>query len=103
MRCKKPIVKNLNITTIKEELYNIQNECESIQWYVDTDDETLINVLDGNEDEAYEFKMMFSDLYIEREELKMWLYNMPRPNRKYTLDQLRKVKEILDGEINQRS
>ena len=36
------------------------------------------------------------------EELKMWLYNMPHLNRKYTLDQLRKVKEILDGEINQR-
>lgn len=69
MRCKKPIVKNLNITTIKEELYNIQNECESIHWYVDTDDETLINALDGNEDEAYEFKMMFSDLCAECERM----------------------------------
>ena len=44
--------------------------------------------------------MEYAQLYIEREELKMWLYNMPHLNRKYTLDQLRKVKEILDGEIN---
>lgn len=65
MRYKKPIVKNLNITIITEELYNIQNECENIRWYVDTDDETLINALDGNEDEAYEFKMMFGDLCAE--------------------------------------
>lgn len=62
MRCKKPIVKDLNLMAIREKLFNIQEECESVHWYVDTDDETLINALDGNEDEAYEFKMMFCDL-----------------------------------------
>lgn len=38
-------------------------------WYMDQDDETLINALDGNEDDAWEFKMMFSDLACKAENL----------------------------------
>ncbi len=69
MRYKKPIVKDLNLQTIRDRLYDIREECESVHWYVDTDDETLVNALDGNEDEAYEFKMMFSDLCAECERM----------------------------------
>ena len=61
MRYKKPIAKDLNLSTIQEELWNIQEECENVHWFCDTDEETLINALDGDEDEAYEFKMMFAD------------------------------------------
>lgn len=74
LRYRKPIVKDLNLMTIQERLWDIQDECESVRWYFDTDEETLINALDGNEDEAYEFKMMFADLCVEcdkmREDLK---------------------------------
>lgn len=62
LRYKMPLVKNLNLEAILEELWNIREECENVRWFVDTDEETLINALDGNEDEAYEFRMMFADL-----------------------------------------
>lgn len=67
LRIKKPIVKDLNLDTIKEKLFDIQSECEEIRWYTDSDDgeDSLLNALDGNEDEAYEFKMAFADLCAE--------------------------------------
>lgn len=69
LRYKKPIAKDLNLDSIKEELWEIQGECEDVRWYFDTDDDTLINALDGDEDEAYEFKMMFADLSAECEQM----------------------------------
>lgn len=68
LRYKKPIVKNLNMQSIQEQLWDIQENCEEVHWYCD-DEETLINALDGNEDEAQEFKMMFADLCAECERL----------------------------------
>ena len=70
LRYKKPIVKDLNLATIQEELWDIQDECENVHWYFDSDDDTLINALDGNEDEAYEFRMMFGDLCAECEQMR---------------------------------
>lgn len=69
LRYKKPIVKDLNLQSIYKELWDIQEECENVHWYFETDDETLINALDGNEDEAFEFKMMFGDLCAECEKM----------------------------------
>lgn len=69
LRYKKPIVKYLNLMRIREELDNIREECENVHWFTDTDEETLINALDGNEDEAYEFRMMFGDLCAECERM----------------------------------
>lgn len=71
MRLKKPIVKNLNLEYITQDLYDIQEECEEIRWFTDSDDgaDTLINALSGDEDEAYEFKMSFADLCAECERM----------------------------------
>ncbi len=69
LRYKKPIITNLNLQSIYEELWNIQEECENVHWYCETDEDTLINALDGNEDEASEFKMMFGDLCAECEQM----------------------------------
>lgn len=69
LRYKKPIVKDLNLINIQQELWDIREECENVHWFFDTDEETLINALDGNEDEAYEFKMMFADLCAEYEQM----------------------------------
>lgn len=65
LRYKKPIVRDLNLDKIQEDLWNIMEECENIRWYTDSDDgnDSLINALDGDEDEAYEFKMAFAELY----------------------------------------
>lgn len=71
MRYKKAIVKDMNLQYIKDTLYEIQEECEDVRWYTDTDDDSLslIDALDGNEDEAYEFKMLFADLCAECENM----------------------------------
>lgn len=42
----------------------------------------------------------YAQMYIERDELRMWFCNASCGSRKYTLGQLRKVKEIL-GEDSQ--
>lgn len=69
LRYKKPIVKNLNLEYINQDLWNIEEACEEVHWFTDSDDgeETLINALCGDEDEAYEFKMAFADLCAECE------------------------------------
>lgn len=75
LRYKKPIAKDLNLYSIKEALDDISDECYEVQYYVDGDEETLINALDGDEDDAYEFKMMFSDLVAECEQMQEDLRN----------------------------
>lgn len=71
LRYKKPIVKNLNLEVIQQDLWDIQEECENVRWYTDSEDgeDSLINALDGDEDEAYEFKMFFADLCAECEKM----------------------------------
>lgn len=72
LRYKKPIVENLNLDFITQDLWNIQEECEDIRWYTDSEDETdsLVNALDGDDDEAYEFKMAFGDLCAECDQMR---------------------------------
>lgn len=70
LRYRKPIMKNLNLDFIREDLYYIAEECENVKYWIDTDNETLINALDGDEDEADEFKMMFDTLVYECERLR---------------------------------
>ena len=67
LRFKKPICRDLNLEAIKNDLYDIMCECEDIRWYTDSEDgeDTLINALAGDEDEAYEFKMAFADVCAE--------------------------------------
>lgn len=59
LRYKKPIVKDINLWNIREELDDISCECDGVRYYWESDDDTLLNALDGDEDEAYEFKMAF--------------------------------------------
>ncbi len=74
LRYKKPISKFLNYESITDELWDMQAECEDIHWY-DNDQDSLVNALDGDEDEAYEFKMAFSDLEAELEQFQEDLSN----------------------------
>ncbi len=67
LRYKKPIAKNLNLESIQSELYDMMEACEEIHWY-DNDIESLVNALAGDEDEAFEFKMEFTDLEAELEQ-----------------------------------
>ena len=75
LRYKKPIANGLNLYDIKSTLWDISEACGEVQYYVDCDDETLLNALDGDEDDAYEFKMMFSTLSAECEQMHYDLNN----------------------------
>lgn len=65
LRYKRPIAKDLNLDKIREELWEMQEAVGDVQWM---DDDTLTELL-GDEDQAYEFKMAFSDLCAELERM----------------------------------
>ena len=75
LRYKKPIARGLNLDDIKNKLWDISEACGDVQYYIDCDDETLLNALDGDEDDAFEFKMMFSNLDAECEQMQYDLDN----------------------------
>lgn len=62
LRYKRPALASLGYHAIQSELGNIRDACADIHWFTDQDDDTLLNALDGDEDETWEFKMAFSDL-----------------------------------------
>jgi len=61
IRYKKSVLAMLRLDDITDELYTIQSECDEIQYFM-SDDETLTAALDDNDEEAYEFRMLFMDL-----------------------------------------
>lgn len=65
LRYKKAMLASLNLEEIQSTLYDIGNECAEYQYYFERDNDTLLNALDGDEEQEYEFKMMFSDLSCE--------------------------------------
>ena len=69
LRYKKPIVRDLNLETLKQNIYDMQETCYDVQYGIDGDDgDEIISAMLGDEDEAIEFKMMFSDLSSELEQ-----------------------------------
>ncbi len=79
LRYKKPIVKNVNIDFIQEDLWEIIEECDNVKYYFDADDDTLLNALDGDEEQEWEFKMMFADLCAECEQMQSDLHEAYMP------------------------
>lgn len=69
LRYKKAIVADVNLDKIREDLYDIMEACDEVRYFFESDDDTLLNALDGNEDEEWEFKMMFCDLSAECEQI----------------------------------
>lgn len=69
LRYKRPALDALGYDAICSELCEISEACSEIQWFMDDDGETLLNALDGDEDEEYEFRMAFSDLSAKSEQL----------------------------------
>ena len=65
---KRAMVEELNLFEIQNYLMDMMESCSNIHYAFD-DDETLINAFDGNEDEAHEFIMTFTDLDVEIERL----------------------------------
>ena len=69
LRYKKAILEEFNRESILDELYNITENCGEIRYIVNGEEATLIDALDGDEEEAYELRMAFSELDSECERL----------------------------------
>jgi hypothetical protein len=68
LRYKKPIVRDLNLEIMTNNIYEMQSECYDVQYAMDGDDgDEIVAAMLGDEDEAKEFRMMFSDLSAELE------------------------------------
>ena len=70
LRYKKPIVRDLNLWTIREELDEISEECDNVRYFMEQDEETLLNALDGDSEDEDEFKMSFADLCAECDQMR---------------------------------
>lgn len=62
MRYKRPMLASLGWATIESELNDIEEACASVHYFLDDDNDSLVAALDGDEDEAYEFRMTFADI-----------------------------------------
>lgn len=69
LRYKKGIAQGFNISEILDELMEISAKCDDIRYIAEGDEDTLIAALDGDEEDAFEFRMMFSELSQECENL----------------------------------
>lgn len=62
LRYKRPALESLGSVFMQDRLSEIQEACDDVQYFMDADGKTLLDALDGDEEEAWEFKMMFADL-----------------------------------------
>jgi hypothetical protein len=72
LRYRKPAVKDLNLASIQEQLTEIEEACAEVHWYCESEDgwDTLLNALDGDDDDAWEFKTAFAVLESECEQMR---------------------------------
>lgn len=71
---KRPALASLGYEAIMEELETIQYECDEVRYVFEEDIGTVIDALNGEEEEAFEFRMMFSELSAECEQLHTMIY-----------------------------
>lgn len=69
LRYKRPALASLGYDSLITELWEIREACSDIHWFIDDGDETLLNALNGDEDEEWEFRMAFSDLEAKADQL----------------------------------
>lgn len=62
LRYKRPALASMGWYNLREELDQILSDCYDVRWYIGSDEDNLVAALDGDEEEAFEFKMAFADL-----------------------------------------
>lgn len=77
MRYKRPALASLGAEAIMNELDRIIEACDDVRYYVEQadNDETLLNALNGDEDEEWEFRMAFANVSAKSEHLQSVLYD----------------------------
>ena len=74
LRYKRPIARDMNLDFIREKIWEMGDLISDVQWFME-DEENLVHAMNGDEDDAYEFKMAFSDLAAELEQFEQDLNN----------------------------
>lgn len=75
LRYKRPALASMGYDAMRDKLDAISDKCSDIHWWTDTDDETLLNALDGDEEDAWEFRLAFSELDTACERLNQALWD----------------------------
>ena len=75
LRYKHPIARDMNLSFIQEKIWEMMDVISDVQWFMDDDEKNLVNAMDGDEDDAYAFRMAFSDLAAELEQFQGDLNN----------------------------
>lgn len=75
LRYKRPALASMGFDAMRDELDEISNKCTDIHWWADTDEETLLNALDGDEDDVFEFKLAFSELDTACDRIQQEIWN----------------------------
>lgn len=70
LRYKRAALDSIGWEDLTSELLDIEEACSDVRWYFDEDGDNLVAAMDGDEDEAYEFKMAFADLEASCEQLR---------------------------------
>ena len=59
---KRPALSSMGYEALMEELEEIQEACDEVQYWIDSDDGTLLDAFDGDTEQEWEFKVAFADL-----------------------------------------
>ena len=78
LRYKRAALASMGFDHIRDELDEMRDSMAAIHWWSEQDEETLLNTLDGDEDDAWEFKMAFSDLEAKADRLFEVIYDLAR-------------------------
>lgn len=62
LRYKKAVAANMNLEYIQNTLYEMSEACDNVRYWLQDGDETLLDTLIGDEEEAYELRMAISML-----------------------------------------
>ena len=76
MRYKKAAVSGLTLWEIRNSLDEIVEACDEVVYWMDSDDQTLIDALDGDLDDVDRFKVDFAVLSADADRMNDDLYNV---------------------------
>lgn len=62
LRWRKSALASMSYYDVTEGLDEIEELCQNVHWWIDSEQEFLINALDDSEEEAFNFRMAFSDI-----------------------------------------
>lgn len=69
LRYKKSMLEQLNFNSICDMLWDTQSKCEELLYLDDSDRDAILDALDGDEDDAEEYRMTFADISADCERL----------------------------------